>query len=166
MTVPSQERSELALKKRVGIIGGNVPDAVSRKNAERMGELIAKNDYILVNGGRGGVMEASARGAKAAGGFVLAILPGKNCDEANPFVDMAIPTGLGYQRNPLVILNSDILVAIDGSYGTLSEIAYAKIYNRTVLGLNTWNIEGIIPLESPEQAIEQINHYFQNQSRV
>ena len=121
--------SDFALKKRVGIIGGNLPDAISLKNAERMGELIAKNGYILVNGGMKGVMEASARGAKSVNGLVIGILPGKARDDSNSYVDIAIPTGLGYMRNPLVVLNSDILVAIDGSHGTLSEIAYTQIYN-------------------------------------
>lgn len=162
MTVSSKDRSELALQKRVGIIGGNMPDAQSRKNAERMGELIAQNGYLLVNGGRGGVMEASARGAKSAGGTVIAILPGKSRDEANQYVDVAIPTGLGYIRNPLVVLNSDIVVAIDGSYGTLSEIAYTQIYNRTVFGLGTWDIEGVIAMETPEEVIDRINTYFQS----
>jgi len=152
--------NDLSGKKRVGIIGGNMPDAGSLENAERMGELIARNGYILVNGGMRGVMEASARGAKAAGGFVIAITPGKSRNEGNPISDIVIPTGLGYMRNPMVILNSDILVAIDGSYGTLSEIAYSRIYNRTVFGLNTWNIEGVIPLATPEDVIQRINDYF------
>lgn len=152
--------SDFALKKRVGIIGGNLPDAVSLKNAERMGELIAKNGYILVNGGMKGVMEASARGAKSVNGLVIGILPGKSRGDCNSYVDIAIPTGLGYMRNPLVVLNSDILVAIDGSYGTLSEIAYTQIYNRPVFGLNTWSIKGVIPLSTPEEVINRINEYF------
>ena len=146
--------------KRIGIIGGNYPDSKSLKNAERMGELIAKNGYILVNGGMKGIMEASARGAKSADGLVISILPGKSADEANEYVDIAIPTGLGYLRNAIVVLNSDILVAIDGSYGTLSEIAYAQIYKKTVLGLNTWDIDGIIPMSTPEEVINNINSYF------
>lgn len=156
-------RSDLAPKKRIGIIGGNLPDTVSLKNAERMGELIAKNGYILVNGGMKGVMEASARGAKSANGFVIGILPGKSREDCNSYVDIAIPTGLGYMRNPMVVLNSDIIVAINGSYGTLSEIAYTQIYNRTVFGLNTWNIKGVIPLSTPEEVINRINNYFKNQ---
>ncbi len=155
------QRSELFLRKRVGIIGGNFPDEKSLRDAERMGELIAQNGYTLVNGGMAGIMEASARGAKSANGLVIAILPGKSAEEANPFVDIAIPTGLGYMRNAMVILNSDIVVAIDGSYGTLSEIAYANIYKRTIFGLNTWNIQGIIPISTPEEVIEKINKHFQ-----
>ncbi len=152
--------SDFASKKRVGIIGGNLPDTLSLENAERMGELIAKNGYILVNGGMKGVMEASARGAKSVNGLVIGILPGKSRDDCNSYVDIAIPTGLGYMRNPLVILNSDIVVAIDGGYGTLSEIAYTQIYNRPVFGLNTWNIKGVVPLSTPEEVINRINEYF------
>lgn len=156
---------DLILKsKRVGIIGGNHPSITHLKTAARMGELIARNGYILVNGGMKGVMEASARGAKSASGLVMAILPGKQREEANPFVDVAIPTGLGYQRNALVVLNSDILVAIDGSYGTLSEIAYAQIYGKTVYGLDTWNIRGVISLSNPEETIKRINRYFKKSS--
>jgi len=145
---------------RVGIIGGNSPDLTSKKNAETMGRLIAREGYMLVNGGMKGVMEASAKGAKSEGGFVIAILPGKSIDDANEFVDIAIPTGLGYMRNPMVILNSDVIIAIDGSYGTLSEIAYAKIYGKTVFGLDTWNIKGVVSLSSPEEIIKNIKNYF------
>ena len=152
--------SSLFVKKRVGLIGGNAPDDKSLKDAETMGKLIAQNGYILVNGGMGGVMEASAKGAKSANGFIIAIIPGRYRGEANQYSDIVIPTGLGYIRNPLVVINSDILVAIDGSFGTLSEIAYAKIYNRTVYGLNTWNVEGVIPLSTPEEVISDINKYF------
>lgn len=151
---------DLVRKKRVGIIGGNAPDALSLKNAEVMGELIAQNGYILVNGGMKGVMEASARGARNYDGLVIGILPGKSLDEGNSYTQITIPTGLGYMRNPMVILNSDILVAIDGSYGTLSEIAYSQIYNKTVLGLNTWDIPGIIPMASPQEVINRINEIF------
>jgi uncharacterized protein (TIGR00725 family) len=150
----------LSGKKRVGIIGGNTPDPDSLKKAEKMGTLIAQNGYILINGGMKGVMEASARGSKSANGLVMAIVPGKQREEANPYVDISIATGLGYLRNALVVLNSDILVAIDGHYGTLSEIAYAQIYNKRVFGLNTWDIKGIIPLSTPEEAMERINQFF------
>ena len=148
--------NRFAQKKRVGIIGGNQPGAHALDQAKKMGELIARAGYILVNGGMGGVMEASAIGAKSAGGFVIAILPGTDRGEGNHYSDITIPTGVGYMRNAMVVLNSDIVVAIDGSYGTLSEIAYCKIYNRTVFGLNTWDIEGVISLESPEDVIREI----------
>ena len=125
-----------------------------------MGRLIAENGFVLVNGGLKGVMEASARGAKAHGGWVIGILPGKSAREANPYTDIAIPTGLGYLRNALVVLNSDVLVAIDGSYGTLSEIAYTQIYGKKVFGIETWDVPGVIPAETPEAAMKQIVAYF------
>ncbi len=128
-----------------------------------MGRRIAENGFVLVNGGLKGIMEASARGAKAGGGWVVGILPGKSAQEANSFIDIAIPTGLGYLRNALVVLNSDCLVAIDGSYGTLSEIAYTQIYGKKVFGIETWDIPGVIPVASAQDAMEQINAYFRQQ---
>ncbi len=125
-----------------------------------MGQLIAENGYILVNGGMKGVMEASARGARASGGLVIGILPGKSTLEANEYIDIAIPTGVGYMRNAMVVLNSDVLVAINGEYGTLSEIAYAQIFHKAVLGIDTWEIKGVIPAPSPEAAIHWIKDYF------
>ena len=149
------------MNKRVGLIGGSAPAPRHLRLAEEMGRRIAENGFILVNGGLKGVMEASARGAKAGGGWVVGILPGKSTQEANPFTDVAIATGLGYLRNALVVLNSDVLVAIDGSYGTLSEIAYTQIYGKKVFGIETWDIPGVIPATSAQDAMEQINALFQ-----
>ncbi|MCP4217242.1 MAG: TIGR00725 family protein [bacterium] len=156
----SDNGNDFSRRKRVGIIGGASPDTVSLGNAETIGRFIAEKGYILVNGGMGGVMEASARGAKSAGGFVIAITPGKSRYQGNSFSDIVIPTALGHVRNSMVVLNSDILVAIDGSYGTLSEIAFANIHKRTVYGLNTWDIKGVTPLGSPEEVIEKIADFF------
>lgn len=125
-----------------------------------MGRLIAENGFVLVNGGLKGVMEASARGAKAAGGWVIGILPGRSAQEANRFTDIAIPTGLGYLRNALVVLNSDVLVAIDGSYGTLSEIAYTQIYGKKIFGIETWDIPGVIAVDTPQAAMQRIIDHF------
>jgi uncharacterized protein (TIGR00725 family) len=125
-----------------------------------MGRLIAENGFVLVNGGLKGVMEASARGAKSRGGWVIGILPGRSTQEANPYTDIVIPTGLGYLRNALVVLNSDILVAIDGSYGTLSEIAYTQIYGKKVFGIETWDIPGVSAVETPQAAMRQIIAHF------
>jgi uncharacterized protein (TIGR00725 family) len=151
------------LNKRVGLIGGSAPAPRHLRIAEEMGRRIAENGFILVNGGLKGVMEASARGAKAGGGWVIGILPGKSPQEANPFTDVAMATGLGYLRNALVVLNSDALVAIDGSYGTLSEIAYTQIYGKKVFGIETWDIPGVIPASSAQDAMEQISALFRRQ---
>ena len=157
----TQTGSEFASKKRIGLIGGSSPAVRHLQIAETMGQLIAENGFLLVNGGLKGVMEASARGAKAHGGWVIGILPGKSTQETNRFTDIAIPTGLGYLRNALVVLNSDVLVAINGAYGTLSEIAYTQVYGKKVFGIETWDIPGVIAVESPQAAMEQIIAYFE-----
>ena len=156
----TQPSSAFSSCKRVGLIGGSAPAPRHLRLAEEMGRRIAESGFVLVNGGLKGVMEASARGAKAGGGWVIAILPGKSPMEANPFTDVAIATGLGYLRNALVVLNSDVLVAIDGSYGTLSEIAYTQIYGKKVFGIETWDIPGVIPAASAQDAMEKINALF------
>jgi len=148
-------------QKRIGVIGGSAPETRHLKIAEELGVLIAQNGYILLNGGLRGIMEASAKGAKAHGGLVIGILPGKSMRDANSFIDIAIPTGLGYMRNSLVVLNSDVLVAIAGEYGTLSEIAYTQIYGKKVFGIETWDIRGVVAVESPRAAIRHIQEYFQ-----
>lgn len=145
---------ELRKKKRIGVIGGAKADAKSRQIAFRIGQLIAEKGAILVCGGLSGIMEASSRGAKEAGGKTIGILPGNSPDDANPYIDIAIATGLGYSRNSLVAMNADVLIAIDGQYGTLTEIAYGCIYGKKIIGLGTWDIPGVIKAKSPEEAIE------------
>jgi uncharacterized protein (TIGR00725 family) len=145
--------TDIRERRRIGVIGGARPDMASREAAARVGELIAKAGAVLVCGGLGGVMEAAALGAKKAGGLTIGILPGGSPAEANPSVDVPIATGIGYARNALVALNADALIAIDGEYGTLSEIAYGIIYGKTVVGLGTWDIRGVIPAGTPEEAV-------------
>ncbi len=141
-------------KIRIGVIGGSSPPPEALDKAYRVGKLIAERGAILVCGGLGGVMEAASRGAKEAGGLVIGILPGQDFSSANPYVDIPISTAIGYLRNALVVLNSHALVAVDGSYGTLSEISYALIYGKKVFGIDTWEIPGVIPTSSPEEAVE------------
>ena len=148
---PSMESKK---KIRMGVIGGSKAGTKSLQIAFTVGKLIAEKGAILVCGGLGGVMEAASRGAKQAGGLTIGILPGNSRHEANPFIDVAIATGLGYSRNSLVAMNSDVLIAVDGEYGTLTEIAYGCIYGKKIIGLGTWNIEGVIKAESAEEAVE------------
>ncbi len=167
LTAPSglktQPASIPSFSKRIGLIGGSAPSPRHLRIAEEMGRRIAESGFTLVNGGLRGVMEASARGAKAGGGWVIGILPGKTALDANPFTDIAVPTGLGYLRNALVVLNSDVLVAIAGAYGTLSEIAYTQIYGRKVFGIETWDIPGVIPASSAQDAMDRINAFLRGQ---
>jgi len=152
---------EMRKKIRIGVIGGSSPDKESRQTAFRIGQLIAEKGAILVCGGLSGVMEAASRGAKEAGGFTMGILPGNSLDDANIYVDIPVATGLGYGRNSLVAMNSDVIIAIDGQYGTLSEIAYGCIYRKKVIGMGTWDVEGVIPADSPEQAVDEaLKDYF------
>ena len=139
---------------RVGVIGGSRPDKAAIRAAETVGRLVAERGGVVVCGGLGGVMEAACRGARQAGGLSIGILPGNDPAAANAFVDVALATGLGYTRNSLVALNADILIAIDGEYGTLSEIAYGIIYGKKVIGLGTWDIKGVVTAGAPEEAVE------------
>jgi uncharacterized protein (TIGR00725 family) len=139
---------------RIGVIGGASPEPEHRQIAYEVGKLIGERGTILVCGGLGGVMEAAARGAKKAGGLTIGLLPGNSHDEANPYIDVPIATGLGYSRNSLVAMNADVLIAVDGQYGTLSEIAYGNIYGKKVIGIGTWDIQGVMRADTPEQAIE------------
>ncbi len=141
-------------KTRIGVIGGSSPPPEALDKAYQVGKLIAESGAVLVCGGLGGVMEAASRGAREAGGLVIGILPGQDLNSANPYVDIPIATAIGYLRNALVVLNSHALVAVDGSYGTLSEISYALIYGKKVFGIDTWNIPGVIPTSGPEEAVK------------
>ncbi|MCX7973703.1 MAG: TIGR00725 family protein [Candidatus Aminicenantes bacterium] len=146
--------NEVRERKRVGIIGGSQPKPYQLDLAYQVGQLIAKKGGLLVCGGLGGVMEAAARGAKEAGGLTIGVLPGINYQEANPYIDFPLATGLGHARNVLVVLNSDVLIAIGGEYGTLSEIAFGRIYGRKIISLDSWDIPGVIKARTPEEACE------------
>ena len=110
---------------------------------------------IVVNGGRGGVMAAASRGAQQAGGTVVGLLPGSDRAAANEWVTIALPTGLGELRNGLVVRAADVVVAVGGAYGTLSEIALALAAGVPVLGLASWPIDGVEPVDSASQAVSR-----------
>lgn len=148
-------------KIRIGIIGGASPEPEFRQIAFQLGKLIGEKGAVLVCGGLGGIMEAAARGAKRSGGLTIGILPGASPGDANPHIDVPVATGLGYTRNSLVALNADVLIAVDGQFGTLSEIAYGQIYGKKVIGIGTWDIKGVIKAETAEQAVElALQNYF------
>ncbi len=138
---------------RVAVIGGSRPGRQALEAAFEVGRLIARAGAIVVCGGLGGVMEEASRGAREEGGFVVGILPGGTLSDANPWVNLPIATGLGYTRNPLVVLNADAVIAVDGEYGTLSEIAYGKIHGKKVVGLGSWDVKGVEPAATPEEAV-------------
>ena len=148
-------------KKTIAVIGGGQPTSKETKLAEKVGRELAKRGAILVCGGLSGVMEAACRGASAEGGITIGILPGENRLSANPYVQIPIATGIGYARNAAVAKSAQAVIAIGGSYGTLTEIGYALQTGIPVIGLNTWTIsrndkqnKSIIPAESPAEAVE------------
>ncbi len=124
----------------VAVVGGGQADAASEHVAEEVGRLVAAAGAVVVCGGLGGVMAAACRGARSAGGTTVGILPGEDRSAANPWVSVALPTGMGELRNALVVRAADVVVAVGGEHGTLSEIALALALGRPVVGVGTWRI--------------------------
>jgi len=129
----------------IAVIGEGDPTPEIAMLAEAVGGEIASAGAVLVCGGLAGVMEAACRGAYQQGGVTIGILPGLRPGDANPYVTYPIPTGLGHARNILVVRSAQAVIAIGGKYGTLSEIAFAKIEGVAVIGLQTWEVrrEGV-----------------------
>ncbi|MCP4582445.1 MAG: TIGR00725 family protein [candidate division Zixibacteria bacterium] len=138
----------------IGVIGGNAADDKNLEFAYQVGRLIAGRDAILICGGRGGIMEAACRGAGDGGGITVGVLPSDDIDSANDYVQIPIATGMGTARNKIIINTAEALIAIDGRYGTLSEIAFALDAGKKVIGYNSWDIEGVISARTPEQAVK------------
>ncbi|MDI6639515.1 MAG: TIGR00725 family protein [Methanocellales archaeon] len=141
---------------QIGVIGSEVCPEKFRDVAEEVGRRIAENGAILICGGLGGVMESAARGAKKAGGTTIGILPGFDRYEANKYIDIAIVTGMSHARNVIVVRSSDALIAVAGSYGTLSEIALGLKMKKPVIVVKgcPWEIKGIIVAEDAEDAVK------------
>lgn len=140
------------------------PDAYSL--AESVGREIAQRGHTVICGGLNGVMEGACKGAKEAGGATIGILPGEDPSAANPWVEIPIATGMGYARNLIVVRSAAAVIAIDGAYGTLSEVAHALGFFIPVIGLKTWSItrpegtvdEGVIVADGPAEAVERAVH--------
>jgi uncharacterized protein (TIGR00725 family) len=133
----------------IGVIGGAETTAEMYKVAYDVGRLIAGNGAMLVCGGLSGIMEAASKGASENNGSVIGFLPGDHKSDANQYVNIAIPTGMGIARNVLIIRTSDALIAFPGSYGTLSEIAVALNLGKTVVAMpGTWDLKKIAPVDS------------------
>lgn len=130
----------------ISVIGGGNPSARALQLASSVGQELAKAGVMVVCGGLSGVMEAVCKGAKSAGGTTIGILPGNSPQEGNKYIDIPICTGMGYARNVIVVKTGRAVIAIDGSFGTLSEIGHALGDNIPVIGLETWDlgIGGII----------------------
>lgn len=127
--------------------------------AEEVGRRLAEAGYGLICGGLGGVMEAACRGARAAGGLTVGVLPGTDPREANPHVTVPLATGSGQMRNVIIVMSSSAVIAVGGGHGTLAEIAHALRLGRPVIGLYTWEASiagrpaGVVPAHTPEEAV-------------
>ena len=139
---------------QVSVVGSGA-DHESR--AEQVGRLLAERGCTVVCGGRGEVMAAAARGAKSAGGTTIGILPGTSRADANEWIDHVVMTGLGHLRNGVVAATGDAVIAVGGSYGTLTEIGFARIFGRPVVILEPGlDVEGVPRATTPAEAVELV----------
>lgn len=147
----------------ISVIGVEACGPEALETAETVGREIARRGATVVCGGRGGVMEAACRGARDAGGHTIGIMPGRGHGDSPPnaYVEFPVFTGMGFARNIMVVLSGDAVIAIDGSYGTLSELSYALIHETPVVGIDTWDFnyrgftgqEKIVRVTDPVEAV-------------
>jgi len=149
-------------QKIIAVIGGAQCSKEEARTAEEVGRELARQGAILVCGGLSGVMEAACKGARLEGGVTIGILPGESRQAANTYVQIPIVTSIGYARNIIVVKSSQAVIAIDGNYGTLSEISHALQNGIPVIGLNTWSLSrnskqdnSIIPAQNATEAVDK-----------
>jgi uncharacterized protein (TIGR00725 family) len=147
----------------IGVVGGDKCSAEMARTAEEVGAELARRNCILICGGRGGVMEAACKGARGAGGLTIGILPGPDRSEANRYVSVPIVTNMGEARNAIIVQSSEGIIALDGGYGTLSEIALALRRGIPVVGIKTWSLaidgtkeESILQAATAAEAVEML----------
>ena len=141
----------------VAVVGAGDADAAQERAAEAVGHELATAGAVVVCGGLGGVMAAACRGAREAGGVTLGLLPGSDRSAGNPWLTVAVATGMGELRNGLVARASDGLVAVGGGFGTLSEIALALKLGRPVVGVGTWDIAApLVRIDDPRAAARRL----------
>ncbi|HID42614.1 MAG TPA: TIGR00725 family protein [Archaeoglobaceae archaeon] len=142
---------------QVGVIGASDCDDEIYEVAYRLGQLLAENKCILINGGLGGVMEASAKGAKSKGGIVVGILPFAEKKYSNPYIDIIIATNMGHARDVIIVHSSDAIIAVDGDYGTLSEIAIALKEGKKVVAINPkFDVPGLLTADNEADAVKKV----------
>ncbi len=146
-------------KEVISVIGGHDCNSEVEQLAHKIGKIVAEVGAILVCGGLGGAMEAACKGAKEANGLTVGIIMSYDKKDANKYCDIVIPTGLGNARNVLVVQSADMVVALPGKYGTLSEIAFALHFGKPLINFSNWDIPGAIKVETVEEAEAQIKKY-------
>ena len=146
----------------ISVIGGHEISQEVEDLAHEIGCIIAKVGGILVCGGLDGAMRAASKGAKEAGGTTIGILPGISKEDANSYIDIALPSSFGYARNAMVACSADIIVALPGSHGTSSEISYGIVYKRPIIDLGNWNRDGMIKVKDVQEAKTKIEELINN----
>lgn len=141
----------------VAVVGPGAATEEQERLAEVIGRGLAERGAILVCGGLGGVMAAACRGASSAGGTSVGVLPGSDRRAANEWVDVTLPTGLGELRNGLVVRAADVVIAVGGGHGTLSEIALALKADLPVIGVDTWDLDGVDRVEDASAALNRLD---------
>ncbi len=157
----------------IAVIGGQAdPSEETLRLATRVGQLIAKKGAYLICGGLEGVMQAACQGAKEAGGTTIGVLPSTSKDDANQYVDIPIVTGMGTARNVIIVRTADAVIAIDGRFGTLSEIAHALEQDKKVISLKSWPMSNLgvpqnlfVDVQSPKEAVELALDYATRKTR-
>ena len=145
----------MAHRPYVAVVGPSDATSQEKRAAETIGRGLAEAGAILITGGLGGVMEAACHGASTADGTTVGFLPGTDRTSANDYLQIALPTGLGELRNGLIIRAADVVIAVGGAYGTLSEIALSLRTDVPVVGLDTWDVEGIERVDTPAEAVSR-----------
>jgi uncharacterized protein (TIGR00725 family) len=139
----------------VAVVGSDEALGELYEKAREVGRLVAQRGGTLVCGGRSGVMEAAARGAKEAGGTAIGILPDEDRERANEYLTYSVTTGTGHARNLAVVCSGDVVIAVGGEYGTLSEIGLALKVGRPVVAIESWDLgEHVAVASSPQEAVE------------
>ncbi len=151
-------------KRVVSVIGGHECTPKMEETALKLGKKLAKVADILVSGGLSGTMMAACQGFKHGDGVTIGIIPSYNKDDANEFVDIVIPTDMGLARNVLVVKSADVVVALPGEAGTLSEIAYCLQFGIPVISLSSWDIPGVIKVKTVEEAVVKVKEIFDSLS--
>ena len=139
----------------VAVVGSGTATGELYERAREVGRLVAERGGTVVCGGLSGIMEAAARGAAEAGGTAIGILPDEDRRRANEYLTYSITTGTGHARNLAVVCSGDVVIALSGEYGTLSEIGLARKVGRPVVSLESWKLPGhVVVASSPEEAVE------------
>jgi uncharacterized protein (TIGR00725 family) len=147
----------IANKLYVALVGGSEANSVILEQAYEVGREVAGRGAMVICGGLGGVMQAAAQGAWEAGGTTIGVLPGPDRRAANAYLTFSIVTNLGHARNMIIAHSADGMIAIDGSYGTISEAAIALKLGKPVVGLGTeWQLMGMKKAFSPKEAVDMI----------